>query len=389
MSESWMLRYDDLHPNAITALRAIVMLDAPEIRPDELAAAVARGTAEITAAIEVLRRSGWVRADPAGADTLVEDARRWLAESVVAAAKTGEVAELAGRYANFHISGLDTTSRDMEQVAEWAGEHRNGIVAAVRAAARGGLHGAAADLAAAAWRVADRVPDPEWWRELSQHGEDAAKHARDPGMVFALLNLSAVAFASADDKATAAKQWIRALRLSDRVGDYEGTVEVLTALAELYRRWGRLDKAMDTYLELVEEHQRADDPIATATALTELGVTMLDAGEPADAMTYLSRADDLLMKAEPAESQAESVSAIHARALEQLGQAQRLTGQPRLARRNVARALELVDGLDEVSADRIRALLTVPPDAPLAADRLAASSVPPGDAAQQIQQRGE
>lgn len=381
MSASWMLRYDDLHPNATTVLRAIVLLDPPEIRPEELAATVGRGTAETTAAIESLRKSGWIEANLSGADTLVDDARRWLTDSGSATVEAGEAAELAGRFAGYFASGLDMERHGVEQVAGWASEHRAGIVAAVRAAAQAGLHQAAADLAAAAWRMADRVPDPAWWRELARHGEDAAKQARDPGRVFALLNLSATTFAGADDKNEAAKQWIRALRLSDRISDYDGTVQVLTALGDLYRRWGRLDKAMDTYLELIEEHQRAEDPIAAAIALTKLGEAMLVAGEPADAATYLSRADDLLTT----EPSAEPVSAIHGRAVELLGQAQWLNGQARLARRSMTRAIALLDGLDHEAADRIQAYLTTTPDVRNGPVR----SVPPGDTAQQVQQRGE
>src|SRR5213593_1326388 len=53
-------------------------------------------------------------------------------------------------------------------------KHRAEIVAAIRACDRPGLRRPGTRLAAAIWRAAGLVRDPEWWQELAAAGESLA-----------------------------------------------------------------------------------------------------------------------------------------------------------------------------------------------------------------------
>jgi hypothetical protein len=127
-----------------------------------------------------------------------------------------------------------------------------------------------------------------------------------------------------------------------------------------------LSQAADRYLELIDEHHRAHDPLAAATAMIELGATMVAGGQPEDAVTYLSRAEDRLTAASPDAA----LVTRHARALELWGQALWDTGQSGPARRRWERALAmLVDHPGgEAAADRVRALLATAADQRLGTD---------------------
>lgn len=363
MSQSWTGRYDALTPEATRVLHAMALLELPAAVAEEFAAILECEPATVDAAVETLRRTNWVRSETSGAEVLVEDGRRWLIDSVAAAAEPEEVAQLAGRYAAYHAAGLDLSQHAVDRAARWVDEHRESVVGAIRTAVRAGLLSAAVELATVAWQVAGRVPDRSWLRELAECGEEAARQAGDRDVFFSLLDRSAAVFAEAGDRETAARQWVRALKLADDHGEHDRSVRILDALGELYRRWGRLSKAIDTYVELVDQHQRGGDRIAAAGALTELGSVMLAARRPADATIYLSRADELLTQTatEP------TLITTHARALELWGRALRLTGKPGSARRRLERALAMLVDHDDAAADRVRALLAKP-DEPLPAD---------------------
>ncbi len=143
--------------------------------------------------------------------------------------------------------------------------------------------------------MADHIIDPDWRGDLARFGEEAAIASRQPPVLADLLVRSAQVYANSGDRKAAERQWVRALAVADDMDDRDRYADLLLILGHVYRRWGRLHKALDVFEELVDERERtASSPIALATALAEVGTTMLDARRPTSAAAYLSRADDVL-----------------------------------------------------------------------------------------------
>ena len=231
-------------------------------------------------------------------------------------------------------------------------KHRAEIVAAIRACDRPGLRQPGTRLAAAIWRSAALVRDPEWWQALSEAGEALAIADRDPAALAALLDLSAATFADYGDRARAEAQWVRALAILRRA-ELDPS-PVLTSLGSLYRSWGRLGKALDADLGLADARRAQDDPVGTAAALTSVANTMLTAGRLPTAADYFAQADELLT-ALPTPTPA--TTTIHAQILVSWGHALWDQGEPTPARRHWSRALAMLIDHDDTAAAQVRTLL--------------------------------
>lgn len=232
----------------------------------------------------------------------------------------------------------------------WLAEHSADVLAEVLACDRDGAREMGTRLAVAVWPVARLVPDPRWWSDLAEAGEALAIADRDPAALVDLLHLGATTFAGHGDRLRAEERWVRALAILRRDGlrDHERGAAVLTALGSLYRDWGRLSKALDAYLALVELRQDAGDPAATADALAEVGATMHAAGRLASAMEYFDRADKAMNGAS---------SAAHARILVWCGRTRWEQGHHGAARRRWSQALAMLVDEDDAAAHRVRELL--------------------------------
>jgi tetratricopeptide (TPR) repeat protein len=154
------------------------------------------------------------------------------------------------------------------------------------------------------------------------------------------------------DRLTAEERWVRALAVARREGDHARSDAVLTALGALYRDWGRLSKALDAYLALVD--LRGDDPAGLAEALVEVGTTMYAAGRLPSAMNYFDQADEAMSEVDAPET--------HAQILVWCGRTRWEQGQHGAARRRWSQALAMLVDVDEEAADQVRALLTMEPD---------------------------
>jgi tetratricopeptide (TPR) repeat protein len=252
------------------------------------------------------------------------------------------------------IQGLER--HEPARVGVWLAGHRGAVLAAVLACDRDGSRGTGMRLAAAVWHSARLVPDPRWWADLAEAGEALAIADRDPATLVDLLHGCASTFAWHGDRLRAEERWVRALAITRRDGDRERGDAVLTALGALYRGWGRLSKALDAYLGLVDLRQEAADPAGTADALAEVGATMHAAGRLSSASDYFDRADDVLSHA----AGPETVIA-HARVLEWCGRTRWEQGQHGAARRRWSRALAMLVDVDDDAANRVRALLATEP----------------------------
>lgn len=238
----------------------------------------------------------------------------------------------------------------------WLADHRAEVLAAVLACDRDGERSVGTRLATAVWPAAGQVDDPRWWEDLAEAGEALAIADRDSATLVDLLDRCATTFAEHGDRLRAEERWIRALAIARRDGLRERGQAVLTALAELYREWGRLSKALDAYLGLVDLRQDGGDPAGTAAALAEVGATMHAAGRLNAATDYFDRADDIMTRADDAHPEA------HARILVWCGRARWEQGQHGAARRRWSRALAMLVDVDDDAASSVRELLATAPD---------------------------
>jgi tetratricopeptide (TPR) repeat protein len=279
---------------------------------------------------------GWVRPDGPGAWTVSEVAGRRLDRLA-----HGEPAtEILARFAN-HL----TRARECRGVD---------VVATVRAAARHGLAGVAIRLAAVTWRAVPPGADRTWWRSLAEAGEDAAIEGGVPDGLVELLHLSGTTYARAGDIHAADRQWRRAFALTERVGDRERSAELLRAVGDLRRSTGSFGRALTAFHELVGLREEQGDRLGLAEALTEVAVTMLQAGRRADAGHFLQRAGEV---SPPAGTLEEPALSRHATTLVTLGRCWDQLDEPVSAMPCYSKALaELID-VDDGAAEEVRELL--------------------------------
>jgi tetratricopeptide (TPR) repeat protein len=282
----------------------------------------------------------------------------YLSQAVIA------VAESLG----FHEGGLNQRPPQLvpESAVEWLTSHRDVLLAAITVCTSVGPRGQAIRLAALAWLVTSRIlvlrADAHWRTELARRGEEAAIEGRDPHALGGLLEHSAHLADELREYDVGEAQYVRALAVWRRLNDHEGVVRVLIALLELYRSWGRLHRALDASFELVSEYQRRGDDRGLASALTEVGRTMLAADRPDAAVGYLTRANIMW------EAEIPGATTERAHTLMELGRAQWRLGAWGPARRRFSDALALWVDEDEVAADGVRRLMSYPDGQPLPDD---------------------
>jgi tetratricopeptide (TPR) repeat protein len=260
------------------------------------------------------------------------------------------------------IDAVSLERHEPARVGGWLADHRADVLAAVREDARGmGIR-----LAAAVWPAAGLVPDPRWWAELAEAGEALAIADREPAMLVDLLHGAATTFAEHDDRLRAEERWVRALAITRRDGLRDRGEAVLRALGALYRDWGRLGKALDAYLGLVDLRRDLGDPAGTADALAEVGTTMHAAGRLPSATDYFDRADEAMRAVTDTgtttPAAAPEAATAHARILVWCGRTRWEQGEHGAARRRWSRALALLVDVDEDAANRVRTLLATEPD---------------------------
>jgi tetratricopeptide (TPR) repeat protein len=270
-----------------------------------------------------------------------------------------------------HARVLELIEAVSHEPAPWLAEHRADVLAAVLACDRDGSRALGTRLAAAVWPAARLVPDPRWWEDLAAAGEALAIADRDPATLVDLLHGGATTFAGHGDRLRAEERWVRALAIVRRDGDHDRGQAVLSALGALYRDWGRLSKALDAYLGLVDLRRQLGDPAGTADALAEVGATMHAAGRLRSATEYFDRADELMSQV--------TAPAAHARVLVWCGRTRWEQDQHDAARRRWSRALAMLVDVDDEAASHVRELLaTEDPEFPYWDGSLNTASSPSG-----------
>ena len=333
--------YRDLEPDAQRLVRAFAALDGSSLSLVSVATVLEMPqprAAEITAG---LTAAGW--------GTVSEDrfeiaatAREHLAELVpdILPAEVDQVLAHVAAVAQAH-----TTTSGMSPAI------RTDVVTVVRAAGRHRRFTIASTMARAAWRSPTTREDLDWTRQLAQFGEDAAIAARQPELFIELLNNSAETYTATANWPGAERAWLRALAIAEQRDDTPRAIHFFHLLTANYLNWQRPHKALDMQLEIVDIHQRADDPIKTAEALAVVARIMADGDRAEAAIEYLRRADHQLRTHPHAD-----VASVRATILSDLGQVHARQGRINSARNYYHRALALVIDTDEKTTNKIRAL---------------------------------
>ncbi|WP_158880196.1 tetratricopeptide repeat protein [Amycolatopsis anabasis] len=355
MSDRLAQSYDDLASVAAGVLRGFVVCEVDELPLAVLAAAAGVSEAEAGPVADGLVRDGWLTARGPG----------WFATTSAARAALGGLAPTrrgadamaaAARGVGEHLRAAAAVVRRGFADAErdplgWARRHGPLVAGVVRSAHRHGEARLAVEIAAVWWRVTEDVPEAPWRHDLARAGEEAAIAVRDPAALADLLSRSAGCAVRAGDFATAEAQWVRALAVFREAGDQAAGIDVLRSLGSLYRRWGRLHRALDVYLDLLATHESIGDGAAIVETLGWLEEVLLAAGRPEAAEEHLARAVGM------AETSTRFDERARAELLILLGRARWHAGRPGPARQAFSGALALLVDRDEARADQVRAML--------------------------------
>jgi tetratricopeptide (TPR) repeat protein len=329
--------WDELSQDAQQALRTIGFLELPVTSRTGIGAIVT--TPDVESVLRELVDGGWLT-------------------------RHGERLNVAGQQVAVSAISADTVARYADELLgylEGVGARADSlllaeVVAVVRGAGRTHAFLWGARLADAAWRqsnVFDHVT-PEQWLPLCEAGERCATEAQNPRLLISLLRHSGAYFATVDRRHLTESQWLRALSLARQADDVDTADAISRALAELYREWGRLHKALDVLQNLVHYRREKgnDQPLGVAEALGDLGATLLQANRPADAVDILIAANTVLR--DVSRSVTPEIVILHGTVLTTLGKACEAQGEPAKAARHYSRALALLIDVDERAAQEVR-----------------------------------
>ncbi len=387
----------DLPADAVEVLRCFAALDIPDLSVELVSAAADLPFAQVEGVVDELLRSGlltpqsldhqWYRLAPSGVVRLAvtlqsstdDTARRtrfvdYLLDAVVAVTSALRIPEHSeGPPSNVRSETTESAATSSSvgfdspsDATEWVIQHRTPLLAAVAMGSTDVAPEATDRLAAVLWPVtaviAEIRADRLWRADLSRHGEEAAIRGRRPRALIELLQASAHVAAQETDYPSAEAQWVRAVALWRDLDDPVGLTAAMTAQGEMYRSWGRWNRALDVDFGLVSEYQQRHDDYGVARALHQLGLTMLRAGRPDSAVDYLAQAQKAFAElAQPALTD-------RAQALVDQGRAYWRQGMTGRAQRCFSAALALWVDVDDHAAERARRLLSTPAGRPLPDD---------------------
>ena len=338
---AWALTFHDLHPDTQEVLRACAVLDQPSISLITAAGVANVPQPRIAAVLAPAESAGWGgviedRFDLAyRAQTFLRDLARTMSDQ-------------DKRMAIERIAAV-VTSGDTSTSAV-----RADVLGVVKAANRYGHPHIAFRVARTVWQTPSTGVDLDWYRQLADHGEEAAIAIRDHEGLLDLLDLSAKVYSANAYWQGAEAAWLGALSIVDDLGDSARFVRFLRLLATNYRNWGRPHKTVDMLLEIVSVQERQGDVAALAETVAEVGATFLDAGGTEDAEEHLERAKRLLHEDVPDGPDTRRRRAV---VLGDLGRAHAGRGRINAARTSYREALVLaLDIDDDALAARIREL---------------------------------
>ena len=350
MVEPWERSFELLGTDSRDVLRALLHLRLPTVSAAGIQALRGPSPGDPDAVLNELAGSGWlVETGPEW--TVAQDASSWLGGRVEP--RAAEVA--LDRLSAYLVNELAVRRGEIHAIqgAE--------IVAVVRALAST-RPAQSVVFARAVWRTLSTPSSPavqEWWQELADAGEDAAIATRTPGELIDLLQESGDALANAGESFRADRQWRRAYALTEKLGDRERSAELLLRVGRLRRGKGAFGRALTVFHELVSLRQDTDNEPGLAEALTELGITLFDAGRDTEARHFLERAGSVMS---PGDDAVVPTSARRTEVLIAIGRAWEHAHAPAKAMVHYGRALAALIDVDDVAADEVRTMLAAARD---------------------------
>lgn len=246
-----------------------------------------------------------------------------------------------------------------EDVAGWWEAQHDHVLAVIQSVIAAGDGAAAAALQVQVWPVVPADAAPDWCARLRDCGKQLAAELPTSRVLADAFRHSVEACIRRGDYRAAELDGMRELAIWRKLDDYAGAVDALTRLADTYRGRDRLHRVIDCGDEVLSWSLRHQEPAGVVAALRNLGLLMVEVGKFDLGLDYLTRARDAL------DAAPEVPIPLRAEVIVQLGRAHWIAGAESRAKRRFSDALAMVVDVDDLMADRIRALLATPIGTPL------------------------
>lgn len=246
------------------------------------------------------------------------------------------------------LRGDIISARYERDIDGWFAEQRDRILVTLRAAMS--EPETAVELLVEVWPVVPVDVDEAWVHRLCDIGGELASVLPTSLRLALAFRRAAQSLRAPGLLRLAAVQGMRELaihRLHD--DDPDATAAALHDLAVTYRAQDRKHKVIGCADETLETYQLHNHSVGVPRALDHLGSLMIEIGRHRSAVRYLTRADEAFQRT--------SDRAGHAECLAKLSLARCASGDLTGARRAINRALALVVGVDDNTAQVVREIV--------------------------------
>ncbi|ANW21500.1 tetratricopeptide repeat protein [Streptomyces clavuligerus] len=192
--------------------------------------------------------------------------------------------------------GLPLPFDDDTGALGWLDSHRDGLMAAVRAAHERGWYATAWQLVDACWPLFLRLSHYDLWIPAHEIGRDAARRDGHGAAERQMLNSGAIGLGASGRIDTATEWYEESLRAARAAGDVRDEGQALLGLGFCHRRAGRPDRAAALLERAIVVWDGCGYRRGTALARTTLGEVSLAEGDPAAAMGHFRRARATLLE---------------------------------------------------------------------------------------------
>ncbi|MEV0175898.1 hypothetical protein AB0I00_32890 [Streptomyces sp. NPDC050803] len=172
----------------------------------------------------------------------------------------------------------------------WLDTHRNGLMGAVRHAARAGWYTSCWRLTDAMWPLFLRLRPSEMWIEAHRLGLDAARRSGARQGAGRMLTSGAIGLRNAGRYAEAADWYGQALDMAAADGDVRQQAQAVSGLGHIGLLTHQLDSAHDHFEHALRLRESIGYRRGAALSRRRLGETALAAGDLAAAAEQLQRA---------------------------------------------------------------------------------------------------
>ncbi|GGN04762.1 tetratricopeptide repeat protein [Streptomyces fuscichromogenes] len=177
-----------------------------------------------------------------------------------------------------------------EAALAWLDTHRNGLMGAVRHAARAGWHTACWTLTDRMWPLFLRLRPTEMWVEAHRLGLEAARRSGSRPGEGRMLTSGAIGLRNAGRYPEASDWYRQALESATEDRDPRQQAQALSGLGHIALLTHRIDEARDHFTEALRLRESVGYRRGAALTRRRLGETALAGGDPAAAAEQLRRA---------------------------------------------------------------------------------------------------